>query len=95
MLSRILLKTSMQPFRMAPVRSFRLGTVNPYKHDPIEMSQSERDHQESMPVWERLFDHKKYMQHEGPLKVSLISNSRSLSRPAQALPLWMSSHSQG
>ena len=52
-----------------PVRYFRPGTVNPYKVDPVELSDAERKEQESRPVWDRVFDHKKYMHHEGPLKV--------------------------
>ena len=34
------------------------------------MADSERAEQAALPVWDRVFDHKKYMQHEGPLKVS-------------------------
>ena len=34
------------------------------------MSKQERSEQEALPVWDRVFDHKKYMQQEGPLKLS-------------------------
>ena len=34
------------------------------------MSDLERASQGSKPVWDRVFDHKKYMHHEGPLKLS-------------------------
>ena len=34
------------------------------------MSQEQRDEQTALPVWDRVFDHKKYMQHSGPLKLS-------------------------
>ena len=34
------------------------------------MSQAERDEQQAIPVWDRVFDHKKYMHHAGPLKIS-------------------------
>ena len=34
------------------------------------MSQEERDEQQAIPVWDRVFDHKKYMHHTGPLKIS-------------------------
>lgn len=49
---------------------FRQTFMNPYKHDPTPMSDSVRQAQQSRPVWERVFDHKKYMHHEGPLKLS-------------------------
>ena len=51
------------------VRSFRGDFVNPYLHNPIELTEKERVQQESAPVWERAFDFKKYMEHDGPLKV--------------------------
>lgn len=53
-----------------PVRYFRPGTLNPYKWDPVELTDSDRSTQAQAPVWDRVFDHKKYMQHEGPLKLS-------------------------
>ena len=68
MLSR-LIKPSMRAM-ITPARSFRPGMVNPYKQDPTPLSAVERDQQTSLPVWDRVFDHKKYMQHQGPLKVS-------------------------
>ena len=52
------------------VRGFRSDFRNPYMHDPTPMSQEQRDEQTSQPVWERVFDHKKYMHHEGPLKLT-------------------------
>ena len=55
---------------MAQVRLFRSDFKNPYTNDPTPMSQEERDEQMAMPVWDRVFDHKRYMQHEGPLKLS-------------------------
>ena len=51
-------------------RFFRPGVVNPYREDPTPLSTSESAEQAGKPVWDRVFDHKKYMQHEGPLKVS-------------------------
>jgi len=51
-------------------RFFRPGVVNPYREDPTPLSAKESSEQKSKPVWDRVFDHKKYMQHEGPLKVS-------------------------
>ena len=51
-------------------RFFRPGVVNPYREDPTPLSTSETAEQAGKPVWDRVFDHKKYMQHEGPLKVS-------------------------
>ena len=57
---------------LAPLayRGFRSDFKNPYLHDPVPMSQEQRDEQIALPVWERTFDHKRYMQHEGPLKFS-------------------------
>ena len=49
---------------------FRSDFKNPYMHDPTPMSQQQRDEQTALPVWDRVFDHKKYMQQEGPLKLS-------------------------
>lgn len=34
------------------------------------MTQQQRDEQVVKPVWERTFDHQRYMKHEGPLKLS-------------------------
>lgn len=50
-------------------KGFREDFKNPYKTDPLNLTEVERKKQEGLPVWERLFDHKKYMEHEGPLKV--------------------------
>ena len=52
------------------VRSFRSDFRNPYMHDPTPMSQEQRDEQTAQPVWDRVFDHKKYMHHEGALKLT-------------------------
>ena len=54
-------------------RFFRPGVVNPYRDDPTPLSSKESSEQASKPVWDRIFDHKKYMQHEGPLKVRIIN----------------------
>ena len=43
------------------VRGFRSDFKNPYMHDPQPMSQEERDEQVALPVWDRTFDHKRYM----------------------------------
>ncbi len=51
-------------------RTFRMDFLNPYLHNPIILSEQERVAQESKPVWERTFDWKKYMEHDGPLKLS-------------------------
>lgn len=53
----------------SPVRTFRSDFVNPYKADPVGLTDAERSAQETKPVWERAFDFKKYMEHDGPLKV--------------------------
>jgi hypothetical protein len=52
------------------VRHFRSDFLNPYIENPIKLTDQERQAQESKPVWDRSFDFKKYMEHEGPLKVS-------------------------
>lgn len=52
------------------VRQFRADFKNPYKYDPVELTDVERKKQEALPVWDRVFDFKKYMQQEGPLKVA-------------------------
>ena len=52
------------------VRGFRSDFRNPYMHDPTPMSQEQRDEQTAQPVWDRVFDHKKYMHHEGALKLT-------------------------
>ena len=75
MLSRLITRI---PVAMKPrpqivvqqMRFFRPGTINAYRHDPVDMDEGERRNQESRPVWDRVFDHKKYMEHEGPMKVS-------------------------
>ena len=51
-------------------RMFRQTMMNPYKADPTPLRESDRQAQVEMPVWDRVFDHQKYMQHEGPLKLS-------------------------
>ena len=62
-------------FVQAPVRHFRSDYVNPYIHSPIKLSEQERTSQESVPVWDRAFDFKKYMEHDGPLKVTNFYNN--------------------
>lgn len=52
------------------MRWFRLSKVNPYTENNVRLSSIEADSQKELPVWERVFDHKKYMDHEGPLKMS-------------------------
>ena len=44
--------------------------MNPYLNDPTPVSPEERQADAEKPVWERVFDHKKYMEHDGPLKLS-------------------------
>ena len=44
--------------------------MNPYKHDPTQVDEKIREQQAAKPVWDRVFDHKKYMKHVGPLKLS-------------------------
>jgi len=57
-----------------PLRTFRtttkVGHTSPYKHNPTPMTYAESLYQEDLPVWDRVFDHQKYMNHEGPLKLT-------------------------
>ena len=73
MLSRLLAQTkaSTHLIRHAQ-RNFRpaKGAVNPYLYNPTPISEQESQSQTAKPVWDRVFDHRKYMQHEGPLKLS-------------------------
>lgn len=76
MLSKMLTKGAFllqrtTPVAVFPQRLFRSDFKNPYKHDPTQLTDGERVSQESLPVWDRVFDFKKYMEHEGPLKVRL------------------------
>ena len=75
MLSNILRRTVLrQNARLAvqnQMRFYRPGTQNIYKVDPTPIFEAEKKDQENLPVWDRIFDHGKYMQHEGPLKVSI------------------------
>ena len=74
MLSRLLNNTRM--ITSTHVRAFRpnfqMGKMNIYKHNPTPLTAVESQRQEDLPVWDRIFDHQKYMQHEGPLKVSIF-----------------------
>ena len=49
---------------------FRPKAVNPYRHDPTPISEAESASQQTKAVWDRVFDHQKYMQRDGPLKLS-------------------------
>ena len=53
-----------------PIMGFRNSFKNPYIDDPTPITQDIREAESTKPVWDRTFDHKKYMQHEGPLKLS-------------------------
>ena len=78
MLSKLFARAASRRFLAAPqqvllvrsqVRTFRSDFVNPYLKSPIDLTENERDKQQQLPVWERTFDYKKYMEHDGPLKV--------------------------
>jgi hypothetical protein len=64
-------------FVVSSTRNFRSDFKNPYKYDPVELSEVERTKQDILPVWERIFDHKKYMEIEGPLKVRPIQSTNA------------------
>ena len=71
-MNAMFLSSSRRPMRLLPVSQFcfRSGFMNPYKHDPTPIPDAERLQQTAKPVWDRVFDHKKYMHHVGPLKLS-------------------------
>ena len=50
--------------------NFRQDFKNPYRHVPIKVTDEMREKESVKPVWERAFDHQKYMKHTGPLKMS-------------------------
>ena len=52
------------------MRGFRDNFANPYLDDPTRVTEEIREKESVKPVWDRTFDHKKYMEHEGPLKLS-------------------------
>lgn len=51
------------------LRSFRSTFKNPYLTETIKLTEAEREEQASLPVWERKFDQRKYMEHTGEIKV--------------------------
>ena len=61
------------------MRSFRPeskpGIASIYKHNPTPMTAEQKREQEDLPVWDRVFDHQKYMVNKGPLKVSSKVNN--------------------
>ena len=67
----MLSRSYLRPFTLfkKPMFYFRMST-NPYVSSEVKINQVEAEKQESLPVWERIFDHKKYIEHEGPLKMS-------------------------
>jgi hypothetical protein len=70
MLSRCLRLTTRAQPAIQQARLFRTKVVNPYRVDPTGVTEEESKMQADAPVWDRVFDHKSYMQHEGPLKLS-------------------------
>ena len=70
MLSRLLQKVQVNRVMTTQARFYRPGTINTYKVDPTPISHAERIVQDDLPVWDRIFDHAKYMKHDGPLKLS-------------------------
>ena len=60
----------MLKFNVRNYRPVMKGNENPYFRNDTPISPAESKDQEQKPVWERVFDHKKYMEHEGPLKLS-------------------------
>ncbi len=58
MLSRLMMRTSQRcMYSNVPVRAFRPGSMNPYKHNPTPLTETEQDSQRNLPVWDRVFDH--------------------------------------
>lgn len=58
------------PLMQMQMRAFRQTFLNPYKSDPTPMPDNIRVEQQAKPVWDRVFDHQRYMKQEGPLKLS-------------------------
>lgn len=69
MLNRVL-QSNYRSVYCLQARNFRQTFVNPYKSDPTPMNDAQREAQTAKPVWDRVFDHQRYMKHEGPLKLS-------------------------
>ena len=49
---------------------FRSNATNPLLNSNVKLADREIEAQKDLPVWERLFDHKKYMEHDGPIKMT-------------------------
>lgn len=59
----------MAPLCAVPVRGYRKELANPYKAPNLGMTDFDLTKQEEKPVWDRVFDFKKYMNHTDSLKV--------------------------
>ena len=52
------------------LRFYRSEKPNPYMTSEVKINPIEEMKQQDLPVWQRIFDHKRYMEHEGPLKMA-------------------------
>ena len=69
MFSKLIFQKSMALYYPS-MRSFRLNQKNPFLQPEVRITPKEIENQKDLPIWERLFDHKKYMEHEGTLKMA-------------------------
>ncbi|CAI2380025.1 unnamed protein product [Moneuplotes crassus] len=69
MFTKTLLTKNLSIFRPS-IRNFRYILRNPLTQPEVTISETEKEAQKDLPVWDRIFDHRKYMEHEGPLKIS-------------------------
>lgn len=57
-------------YNLIGVRYFRLMKAhNPYEVKTELLTEKEREKEKVLPVWDRKFDHEKYLKQKGPLKV--------------------------
>ena len=68
MLNRLNLFKMRSIFRPLTVRHFRTEQHNPYLESEIEPTEKELAEQAVKPVWDRVFDFRKYLKHEGTIK---------------------------
>ena len=69
MFGKLMLQRTMALSRPS-IRGFRFIQKNPLTQPEVKISPKEIKDQKDLPVWERVFDHRKYMEHEGPLKMT-------------------------
>lgn len=58
-------------FLLPSLRSFRATFKNPYLTETYNLTDAEREEEAKLPVWDRKFDQRKYMEHTGEIKVRI------------------------